>query len=235
MGHIEPILPFVSDLGVTPPEASLFSLFMNCGAILVLIFNFIRYESTKTYIQDNENTNDKQIIETHNKRSLISGLSMATGFLFVANFRNSEGYFVQTMHNIGAVFGFSSSVIDIYIQSKIAYELGHKNVARIRSIISGTCLLLVVGYVLLSICSFWLFPEALTDTNIRLKWNSDESGYNSHVIGTILEWILIFMLSPYFATFVSEFRRFEFSKQLIVYKDVNENITFRSLREDRNV
>jgi hypothetical protein len=240
MDHIEPILPFVSDLGVIPPEASLFSLFMNIGSILILIFTLIRYESTKI---NNQNMNDvindvmndvmndvsyKSIINTLNRYSLITGLIMTTGFLFVANFRNSEGYVVQSIHNIAAVAGFSSSVFDIYFQSRIAFEFGNKNIARFRCLISGFCLLMVVSYIVLSICSFVLYPEALSDTHKRLKWNNSQTGYNSHIISTIFEWILIFMLSPYLATFVPQFNNFQFSKQIIVRKDNNHNINFRN-------
>jgi len=226
MDHIEPILPFVSDLGVIPPEASLFSLFMNIGSILILIFTLIRFESTKI---DNQNINymsDKSIINTFNRYSLITGLIMTTGFLFVANFRNSEGYVVQSIHNIAAVFAFSSSVFDIYFQSRMAQQFGNKNIARFRCLICGFCALMVVSYIVLSICSFVSYPEALSDTHKRLKWNNSETGYNSHLISTIFEWILMFMLSPYLATFVPQFKNFEFSKQIIVHKDDNHNINF---------
>jgi len=229
MDHIEPFLPFVSDLGVKPPEASLFSVFMNCGSILILTFVLIRHESTKSYIENINSTYNKSMIQRLNRRSLISGLLMVTGFLGVANFRNSEGIFIQTTHNISAVLGFGSAVFDIYLQSKIAFELGRKNTARIRCVLSGTCFILALVYNLLAFYSFSLLPEALFDTDRRLKWNNSEVGYTFHVVGTILEWVLIFLLSPYFATFISEFNKFKFSKQIIVYKDINENMNFRSL------
>jgi hypothetical protein len=226
MDHIEPILPFVSDLGVIPPEASLFSLFMNIGSILILIFTLIRFESTKINNQNMNDVSDKSIINTFNRYSLITGLIMTSGYLFVANFRNSEGYVVQSIHNTAAVFGFSSSVFDIYFQSRIAFEFGNKNIARFRCLICGFCILMFVSYIVLSICSFVSYPEALSDTHKRLKWNNSQTGYHFHIISTIFEWILIFTLSPYLATFVPQFKNFQFSKQIIVHKDDNHNIDF---------
>ena len=226
LGHIEPVLPFVSDLGVIPPEAPLFSLFMNFGSVLLIFFSIIRFESMKTFINNNNrnpSTLNKQDLKKWNGRSLTTGICMATGFMLVANFRNSEGVLVQSIHNIGAVFGFFSTVTDMYFQSKVANGMSLTGTGRFRTILAICALILAITYNLLSVVSFASYSDALLNTELRLKWNSSESGYVFHVISTVLEWILIFSLSPYFFSFISQFRLFSLSKQLIVYKDINEN------------
>ena len=227
--HIEPFLPFVSDLGVLPPEASLFSIFMNVGSILIIFVAIIRYESTKTLNENNKSlTSDaRQSIDFWNNCSLVTGMCMAVGFIIVANFRNSEGVIVQIIHNVGAVFGFFSTVFDMYFQSRVASTMSHNQMARVRLALTVWALALAVTYNVLSIVSFVLNPNALGDTLLRLKWSSDQNGYVLHVLSTFLEWILIFSLSPYFLTFVSQFKKFSLSKRLVVYKDANHNIVDR--------
>jgi len=50
-------------------------------------------------------------------------------------------------------------------------------------------------------------PTKFDDKQARLMWSSHDAGYLLHVISTFLEWLLIYMLSPYFYTFHSFFVR----------------------------
>lgn len=198
---------------------------MNFGSILIILLAIIRFESTKHFIENSKNlTNDcKQVLTKLNTRSIISGFCMAMGFLLVANFRNSEGVFVQSSHNIGAVFGFFSTVTDMYFQSRSAHHMCQHLVSRVRFVLFWSSLVLAITYNLLSVVSFGLYSEALLDTELRLKWNTTQSGYAFHVTSTVLEWILIFSLSPYFLTFVSQLKKYSLSKRIVIFKDFNDN------------
>ncbi|XP_054166582.1 DNA damage-regulated autophagy modulator protein 1-like [Oppia nitens] len=221
LGHIEPLLPYVSDLGVTPPEASLFSLMMNFGAFLLMLFTLIRYESIKTHqlFDVNPNDNIKNSVRKVNNWSLVSGICMSIGFGIVANFRNAESPVIQFVHNLGAVLGFLSTVCDMGLQSRAAFNMRDRSTGRFRCGLCTIALVLAVAYNALSIWSFLVYPEALKDKNVRLMWNSSQPGYVPHVMSTVLEWILIFMISPYILTFVSLFKRYSISKPIIVNKD----------------
>ena len=193
---------------------------MNMGSTLLIFLSIIRFESTKTFIENNRTaaTDSKLALKTWNRRSLITGLFMATGFMIVANFRNSEGVLVQSLHNIGAVFGFFSTVTDMYFQSKAANCMSLNGTARFRAILAVFALILAITYNLMAFVSFNLYSEAFLNTELRLKWNSSQDGYAFHVMSTVLEWILIFSLSPYFFSFVSQFKVFSLSKRLIIYR-----------------
>ncbi|CAG2103384.1 unnamed protein product [Medioppia subpectinata] len=209
MGHIQPYLPYVSDLGVIAPEAALFSLFMNIGAILITTFAYIRYQCNKTYSQTNKALppEHREAIVRLNRRSLCAGLCMATGFAIVGNFRNAEGVVIQSVHNVGAVTGFVGTVTDMACQSLVARRMAMGRVARLRAWLATGALLLAVTYNALSILSFVLLPDALQDVNTRLMWASSQPGYIPHVMSTTLEWVLIFMICPYILSFVDQFKQ----------------------------
>lgn len=218
LDDVEPFLPCISDLGVEPPESSLFSLFMNCGSFSILLFVLIRFEAMKTLIEENRNhlTADKKLMKVWNRCSIISGIFMVIGFLIVSNFQNSEGKFVQTAHNVGAILGFFSAVVDMSFQNRLSFGLSFDSTGRFQRFLSLFILLLAVAYYSLSIWSYELHSKALLNEKARLKWNSNQDGYVVHVVSNTMEWVLVLSLGSYFFSFVGQLKRFSLSKQLLV-------------------
>ena len=224
LGHIQPFLPYISDLGVLTPEASIFSLLMNFGSLQLILFAIIRFEAIKTCINENKirSQDIKQQLFLWNRRSFVSGLCMATGLAIAANFRDSEGPIVQTMHSIGAYFLFVSSVFEVYFGSKLAFCQSLDSTGRFRSFQCLLAFILTLVFLPSYTLSFDLYPIARIDTNARLMWNSSQEGYCFHIISSIDEWLLVINLSVYYFSYVSQFRHFSFNRQMIVMKGFNQ-------------
>lgn len=224
LGHINPIFPYVSDLGIVPPEASLFSLCMCGGAALSALFVALRYDLNRSFAGKStfltvDSTDGSGSSETtkdltklgeilrHASLSLRSGLCMSFGFLLIGCFRNNESVLIQVCHNVFTAFAFSSAMLDIYFESSAAAIRGDGRLAQFRRIILSLCVFFLVVYSTSGVFSMVVNRAAFDDKQVRLMWSSGEAGYLLHVISAVLEWILIYMLSPYFYTFHSMFVR----------------------------
>ncbi|CAG2176239.1 unnamed protein product, partial [Oppiella nova] len=92
-GHSEPIFQYLSDLGAIPSEANIFSLVMATEAVLGVIFVFIRYAATKSYIYFNNNNitdNNQGQLKSLNKWSLVFGITLVWGLIGIASFRSGR-------------------------------------------------------------------------------------------------------------------------------------------------
>ena len=215
---------FCSDLGIVPPEASLFSLCMCGGAALSALFVALRYDLNRSFAGKStfltvDSTDGSGSSETtkdltklgeilrHASLSLRSGLCMSFGFLLIGCFRNNESVLIQVCHNVFTAFAFSSAMLDIYFESSAAAIRGDGRLAQFRRIILSLCVFFLVVYSTSGVFSMVVNRAAFDDKQVRLMWSSGEAGYLLHVISAVLEWILIYMLSPYFYTFHSMFVR----------------------------
>ena len=174
----------------------------------------------KTTIKNNNSLSEtvRQELRIWSRRSLTTGLCMAFGLAVSANFRDSEGMFVQTVHSFGAYFLFLSSVFEVWFQSRTDFLLLNRGKGIIRCIQAVISMFLVITFLPCYSLSFDMYPLAHLDINARLKWNSSQEGYYFHLISSFNEWILVFNLSLYYLSFVPQFRLFSFSKNLLVYK-----------------
>ncbi|XP_054166581.1 DNA damage-regulated autophagy modulator protein 1-like [Oppia nitens] len=217
--HFEPFLPYISDMGVTAPAASLFTLMLIFAAILLLIFTTIRYEIIKENIISNNNLTDQTIrdLKSLNKHSLRTGICMSLGIIMVASFRASETLLVLTVHGISALINFIAFICDMYFQSRVANLMSDRRTGRLRlamAIIVITMLIAVLGF------AGWaamVSPPELQEfmaTENRLKWKSSQNGYAFHILSTVCEWILILTYCPYFWTFISQFKVYTINEKL---------------------
>lgn len=172
------------------------------------------HRSTFVSVQEQSKGNSEQVdantevvLLKQARRSLISGLCMSVGFLLVGTFRNNETELVQLLHNVFAAFAFSCALADIYYEHRIASEMAQRHTARYRCVILGLCLVFLVVYSSSAVASLVANPTAFLQKQARLRWSSREPGYSLHVLSTSVEWMLIYMLSPYFYTFHSNFAR----------------------------
>ena len=223
LGHIHPFLPLISDIGVLPPEASICSLFMNFGSLQLIFFAIIRSQAIKVFIENNKIISQDVIQKQRNliRLSLVSGLGMATGQAITGNFPNSDEPFVQTLHTIGAYIVFVSSLFEIYFGSKLAFCQSLDITARFRFIQFELHLMIALVFCIFHYSSFYAYPLAYFNISARLMWNSSNDGYYFHIIATVSEWFLIINLSVYYFSYVSQFRQFSLSRQIVVIKGFN--------------
>ncbi|CAG2119913.1 unnamed protein product [Medioppia subpectinata] len=225
-GHSEPLMQFVSDLGAIAPEANIFTMVMAMEATMVFLFSAIRHGGLKAYIQsntaninynNNNYDNDAKVtahrLTQYNKWSLVIGLVFGWALMGTASFRTSEGIIVLVVHGFHACIGFSLIMLDMGLQSEIAYARGRPWTGRFRrflAVVSFTLILVMMvmmGWSLLELDN----PFHFMNINIRMRWSESQPGYLPHVISAFLEWAVILIVCPYFWTFISEFKGYSLS------------------------
>jgi hypothetical protein len=129
---------------------------------------------------------------------------------FVAAFRSSEHLVI---HIIAGLTGCAIAIIFLITQTKMSYILitnvNSLRIARIRLIctilafIFGTFATLAV---ILSAFGLKVQNHSKVLSVERLLWDESYGGYVAHCLSAMFEWLAMLTLSPFFATFVPEFK-----------------------------
>ncbi|NWY47642.1 DRAM1 protein, partial [Sylvia atricapilla] len=113
-GHVEPLVPYISDTGTKPPESGVFGFMINISALLAAITMYIRY-----LLIEKQNESSHFVRSSCNMFTLCIGLMGCTGMGIVATFQELA---VPSVHDIGALVAFGSGVVYITLQSLISYK-----------------------------------------------------------------------------------------------------------------
>ncbi|XP_066490188.1 DNA damage-regulated autophagy modulator protein 1 [Tiliqua scincoides] len=191
-GHVQPVFPYISDTGATPPESGIFGFMINVSAFLGAATMYIRYLITK---QQNEITN---FIHRHfNVIVLFVGLVGCIGMSIVASFQELA---VPSVHDGGALVAFVSGVLYITLQTVISFkscpQWSTRFTFRIRltiSVISSVAVILMIA-----------FASMISIT--KIDWNPGEKDYNYHLVSAICEWTVAFGFVFFFLTFIKDFQ-----------------------------
>ncbi|XP_074839925.1 DNA damage-regulated autophagy modulator protein 1 isoform X2 [Carettochelys insculpta] len=113
-GHVEPLVPYISDTGTKPPESGIFGFMINISAFLGAATMYIRY-----LIVEKQNESSKFMSPSCNMIALCIGLLGCIGMGLVANFQELA---VPSVHDGGALLAFVSGVVYITLQSIISFK-----------------------------------------------------------------------------------------------------------------
>lgn len=232
--HINPILPYISDTAVLPPESAIFSQILNFGTLLLAVFYYIRYKNIKNQCKHKSYQNIN-LIQSLNRSSLYCGVLMMMGLSVLANFRNGESDFVQLMHYIGAAVGFVPATIDMALHAKIAFETKSPKLGKIRAVMCFIVATNFTVYTVFSFVSISIFGiENYRDVEKRLNWNCHQTGYYYHILSAFSEWVSIIIFSPYFATFIPEFKKININNEIIISDECN-NKNIKQIKRFENI
>ena len=181
---------------------------------------FIRYKQLKF-----------QTKSVFNKISLILGFGTSFGTLIIGNYRQTELIYG---HGLGVAIAFGNAILYLLIsvniysnykqiviifhfQSYLTFRL-NQTFGTIRLILSLFCVifsLLMLIFGILSVLSVSL--EKFLDNKFRVFWSESDSGYIYHCLSALFEWLTVLTLSPFFMTFIPEF------KTILMKTDSNRN------------
>uniref|UniRef100_A0A8C0J5J4 DNA damage regulated autophagy modulator 1 n=1 Tax=Chelonoidis abingdonii TaxID=106734 RepID=A0A8C0J5J4_CHEAB len=113
-GHVEPLVPYISDTGTKPPESGIFGFMINISAFLGAATMYIRY-----LIIEKQNDSSNFMSPSCNLITLCIGLLGCIGMGIVANFQELS---VPSVHDGGALVAFGSGVVYITLQSVISFK-----------------------------------------------------------------------------------------------------------------
>jgi len=145
----------------------------------------------------------------------------------VASFRVTEN---TTLHVIGAIVVFFFGQIYNTIQVKISYlltpEVNSLTIARIR--FASILLSIMCGFLmtLFGFCEviYLKVPIEKFLSSDRLSNGFTSDGYYLHSLSALFEWFELFLLTPFFATFVPEFKKIRSHKGKIYFEFLKPEI-----------
>ncbi|NXW48250.1 DRAM1 protein, partial [Nyctiprogne leucopyga] len=180
-GHVEPLVPYISDTGTKPPESGIFGFMINISALLgfsvKLYWKYLRFV----------------FIYSHLVPLMVSLLSsiISCKEIFVTLFASS-------VHDIGALVAFGSGVVYITLQSIISYkscpQWNTYFVCHIRMAISVISCIAFIPSILYAVLSESLF------------YVSFHQDYTYHLVSAICEWTVAFGFIFFFLTFIRDFQ-----------------------------
>ncbi|CAG2100460.1 unnamed protein product [Medioppia subpectinata] len=192
-GHSVALMQYVSDLGAISPEANIFTLCMAIQGV-------------------NPNCDISKLGQL-NKWSLITSMMVGVATLLTSSFRTSEALIVVIIHNISAFNLFSLTILDMGLQSGIAFMQSRNSLGRFRrslAIVSTLVLLVVMISGLWSFLAYANLGEIIK-IETRMNWTRAMPGYIQHVVSAYAELILVLLICPYILSFVAEFKEYSLS------------------------
>ncbi|XP_010198651.2 DNA damage-regulated autophagy modulator protein 2 isoform X3 [Colius striatus] len=198
--HVDPLVPYISDTGTTPPERCLFGIMLNVSTFLGVATMYVRYKQV-----DALNPEKPNVIKL-NKLGLTLGLMSCFGLCIIANFQKCILYYI---HVVGACLTFGVGAIYMLVQTVLSYlmqpELHSKDIFWIRLSVLLWCCSSILSMFVSSVVLY----SGLYGTNLvqKLHWDPQEKGYTAHLISTISEWSLAFSFLSFFLTYIRDFQK----------------------------
>ncbi|XP_061869339.1 DNA damage-regulated autophagy modulator protein 2 isoform X4 [Colius striatus] len=167
--HVDPLVPYISDTGTTPPERCLFGIMLNVSTFLGVATMYVRYKQV-----DALNPEKPNVIKL-NKLGLTLGLMSCFGLCIIANFQKCILYYI---HVVGACLTFGVGAIYMLVQTVLSYlmqpELHSKDIFWIRLSVLLWCCSSILSMFVSSVVLY----SGLYGTNLvqKLHWDPQEKG-----------------------------------------------------------
>ncbi|XP_075226629.1 DNA damage-regulated autophagy modulator protein 2 [Lycorma delicatula] len=198
-GHVEPYVPYISDVGTKTPESCVFGQIINMCAVLLSVSVYIRYCHIYQYCL--EHTFSPKV-QSLNNAGVYAGLISCFGLSLVANFQETN---VFVVHVIGAFMCFGVGTVYFWIQAVCSYHMqpvaNTIGVARLRAVIAVIC---SVVFVIMASCGVTAHLQ-FHGSDPR-KWYPKDGGWVFHVISSVSEWIMALCFCTFILSFSHEFR-----------------------------
>ncbi|XP_067913038.1 DNA damage-regulated autophagy modulator protein 2-like [Heterodontus francisci] len=199
--HVDPLVPYISDTGTTPPERCVFGIMLTISAFLGIVTMYVRYKQVATLNQEEDRT-----IFILNRAGLVLGLISCLGLCVVANFQKTT--LIQA-HVTGAVLTFGMGIIYLLLHTIISYKmqpLQHGiGIFWIRCVLLIWCAGSIISMFISSVTLYTTISAI--DMAMKLHWNPTEKGYTLHMVSTISEWSLAFSFLSFFLTYIRDFQK----------------------------
>ncbi|XP_063000286.1 DNA damage-regulated autophagy modulator protein 2 isoform X2 [Elgaria multicarinata webbii] len=208
--HVDPLVPYISDTGTTPPERCLFGIMLNIATLLGIATMFVRYKQVIAL-----NPEDAKILRL-NKVGFVLGMVSCFGLCIIANFQRSTWF---SMHVIGAVLTFGIGAVYILVQTILSYkmqpEIHGKGIFWIRL----TVLLWCASSIASMFISSTVLYSGLYGTGFiqKLHWDPQEKGYAFHIVSTVSEWSLAFSFLGFFLTYIRDFQKITLRTEALLH------------------
>nr|XP_020466816.1 DNA damage-regulated autophagy modulator protein 2-like isoform X1 [Monopterus albus] len=210
LGHVDPLVPYISDLGTTAPERCVFGIMMNVSAFFGIATIFVRYKLLKVITGEN-----KLILHKLNGLGLVFGCISCFGMCVVGNFQRTTMF---SVHIVGAVLTFGVGALYILVQTLLSFNMQphihSKTVYLVRLGISVWTLSSIIALFVSSVIMYSSLPSL--DAALKLHWVPGETAYTAHIFSTISEWSLSFSFIGFFFTYIRDFQKINLRTEAVL-------------------
>ncbi|KAH9397310.1 photoreceptor cell maintenance [Tyrophagus putrescentiae] len=208
-GHVQPLLPYISDAGNDGFQAVIFTQLLNVISLLVIASTFIRYQQLRHYFQvlmefQELNTNrtttfnrEAQTSIRHfmciNFRAFLVSILVSLSTITLANFSNRDWL---VLHTVGAVVAATGMCVYAWSMVKMCSQL---SAAGLESKPTSLIIISALGSFAYFLCaaasgaSMFLCPNRADFFLVpfRAQWTSQQPGYWWHVLAAASEYVLV--------------------------------------------
>ncbi|XP_067949531.1 DNA damage-regulated autophagy modulator protein 2-like [Watersipora subatra] len=200
---VYPWWPYISDTGTTVPESCIFGELLSLTAFFALCTMIVRYKWVQVFSKGDRGLNRM------NTASLTIGCLSCFFMTMVANFQETS---VRLVHMPVSACTFGFGLVYNFFHSEITRKMTpHVSRVSVWVLRLTLCVTSLIAFGLLY--GFGASANQIADwsknqSNARIHWNPEDSGWKLHLVSTISEWIVGFCVILYFLTYSLEFRNF---------------------------
>ncbi len=206
-GFNHSLLPFISDVGTTPPASGWFTLFLNAIAYSLCLISYIRYHQLKM-----EANLNRKLVKAANRVGLLVGILASIGLSLVAAIQETA---TPSVHFTGAMTAFVCLALFAFIQTYLTFVILPN---RQPCVVLYAEAIFALRILLTLVCIASLVTTLTIETSQKFppKYSPHESGnVVLYYSCTGSEWLLGISCLLYGFTFAYDFSRIEL-KELIV-------------------
>ncbi|GAB1608191.1 DNA damage-regulated autophagy modulator protein 1-like [Argonauta hians] len=202
---VDLFLPYISYTAIKEPQKSVFSQFVNIGAILLGLTACVRFLQVKACYIDITPCERRL-----NRAGLVLGLLSALGLSMVANF---QAKLLKFPHYLGAFMAFAIGTVYCWVQSFLTRRATSLCIYRTRF---GTSI--TISAVLFIFVSTMIFYK--TNKFPGSKYSIHKGVY---LTSTCSEWLLAIMVLVFVLTFMHDFRSMKFQPPNLYIRPTNRD------------
>ncbi|XP_003973061.2 DNA damage-regulated autophagy modulator protein 2b [Takifugu rubripes] len=201
LNHVDPLLPYISDMGTMAPERCVFGIMLDVSSFLGMATVYVRYKQVGALTAEGSPN-----LSRLNRVGLVLGLISSLGMCVVANFQKTTLF---SVHLVGAVLTFGVGALYILVQTLLSLRMQphfhSKTVYLVRLGIGVWTLCSIISMFVSSVIMYSTL--AGVDVTHKLHWTPGEKGYTAHIISTVSEWSLAFSFFSFFLTYIRDFQK----------------------------
>ncbi|XP_063678240.1 DNA damage-regulated autophagy modulator protein 2-like isoform X4 [Bolinopsis microptera] len=200
-GHVEAAFPYISDTGTFPPESCVFTLFLNCAAVVLLAIFTLKYLHVVQY-----NRQCSSAVTRINTAALVIGYVAAFGIMVVGAFQETN---VLAVHVLGAMMAFIGGTVYMFLIASLGFRrdvnfgVDERGYAKARLFMAFLSAISFIISMTASCVAWYQWVPFDPDSKSKL-WNERDKGYNIHLVATAFEWVMALDLLAFLMTFSQE-------------------------------
>merc|ERR1712013_746633 len=203
---VNPVFPYISDTGTTPPSSCVFGLLLSISAGFGVGVIFIQHRHLESKITH-------QGVHALNDVAMLAGLLTCLGMIMVASFQWTVA---GVPHIVGSAMVYLFGGMYCCCQSVLSIKRVGPPASRCVILLRVALSFVVLAGWAMALLFMMLANAEATDAasyngttfgwNQKLHWISTYPGYAQHLVSVFSEWSSSFALLLFFATYYKDFK-----------------------------